>query len=81
LGVFSISLKYRDEPLVDQYGNHFRYRGILNPNPLDGESKDGRYTYDVFFVPAQPQSAKTQPTVKIGPPPEKIISAVDHSLN
>jgi len=50
LGVFSISLKYRHEPLTDQYGNQFRYRGVLNPDALDGESKDGRFTYDVFFV-------------------------------
>jgi hypothetical protein len=50
LGVFSISLKYKVEPFVDQYGNRFRYRGVLNPDPLDGKSKDGRYTYDVLFV-------------------------------
>lgn len=50
LGVYSISLKYRQEPLVDQYGNQFRYRGVLNPDAADGVSKDGRYTYDVFFV-------------------------------
>ena len=50
LGVYSISLKYREEPLTDRYGNRFRYRGVLNPNPLDGTSRDGRYTYDVFFV-------------------------------
>jgi hypothetical protein len=50
LGVYSISLRYQDERLADQYGNQFRYRGVLNPNPLDGTSKDGRYTYDVFFV-------------------------------
>jgi hypothetical protein len=81
LGVFSISLKYRDEPFVDQYGNAFHYRGVLNPDAADGESRDGRYTYDVFFELAQPQKAKTQPTVKTGPPPEKIISAVDRSLN
>ncbi|HEY1657030.1 MAG TPA: hypothetical protein VGG14_01680 [Candidatus Sulfotelmatobacter sp.] len=53
LGVFSISLKYNVEPFVDQYGNRFRYRGVLNPDPLDGKSKDGRYTYDVFFVPGK----------------------------
>jgi chitodextrinase len=81
LGVFSISLRYPEEPYIDQYGNSFRYRGVLNPDAADGESKDGRYTYDVFLVPAQPQKAKTQPTVKTGPPPGKIISAVDRSLN
>ncbi len=49
MGVYSIGLKYQKEPIVDQYGNAFRFRGVLNPNPLDGQSQDGRYTYDVFF--------------------------------
>ena len=49
LGVFSIGLRYQAEPITDQYGNGFRYRGVLNPNRLDGQSSDGRYTYDVFF--------------------------------
>lgn len=56
LGVFSIGLKYRREPYVDGYGNQFRYRGVLNPDPGDGKSKDGRYTYDVFFVKDGSQS-------------------------
>jgi hypothetical protein len=81
LGVFSISLKYRREPFVDQYGDSFRYRGVLNPDAADGESQDGRYTYDVFLVPAEPPEAETQPTTKTGPPPEKIISAVDRSVD
>jgi hypothetical protein len=50
LGVYSIGLKFTEEPRTDEYGNKFRYRGVLNPNPLDGTSRDGRYTYDVFFV-------------------------------
>ena len=49
LGVYSISLKYRPEAYVDANGNQFRYRGILNPDPSDRTSKDGRYTYDVFL--------------------------------
>jgi hypothetical protein len=50
LGVFSISLHYRDdEHFFDQYGNWFHYQSVLNPDPRDGESKDGRVTYDVFF--------------------------------
>jgi hypothetical protein len=51
LGVYSIALKYRQEPFTDAYGNQFRYRGVLNPDIADGTSKDGRYTFDVFFVP------------------------------
>jgi hypothetical protein len=50
LGVFSIGLKYRHEPLYDLFRNSFRYRGVLNPDLIDGTSRDGRYTYDVFFV-------------------------------
>jgi len=61
LGVFSISLKYRKEPFVDEYGNSFRYRGVLNPDPLDGESKDGRYTYDVFFRLDDPSAGVRKP--------------------
>jgi hypothetical protein len=73
LGVYSISLKYREEPYVDQFGNGFRYRSVLNPREQDGESKDGRYTYDVFFhllrpagaTGACPKKAKVQMAVKI----------------
>lgn len=47
--MYSISLHYRDDrSLFDQYGNWFHYQAALNPNPRDGESKDGRVTYDVF---------------------------------
>ncbi len=53
LGVYSISLHYRDDRhFVDQYGNWFHYQAALNPDPQDGESKDGRVTYDVFFQAA-----------------------------
>lgn len=49
MGVYSIGLKYHKETMIDQYGNEFRYRGVLNPSPIDGTSRDGRYTYDVYF--------------------------------
>jgi hypothetical protein len=50
LGVYSIALNYRDDrSLFDLYGNWFHYQALLNPNPLDGESNDGRLSYDVFF--------------------------------
>lgn len=53
LGVYSISLHYRDDAhFFDQYGNWFHYRSPLNPDPLDGESQDGRWTYDVYFTAA-----------------------------
>jgi len=51
LGMYSISLHYRDDAhFFDQYGNWFHYQAALNPDPKDGISKDGRLTYDVFFV-------------------------------
>jgi hypothetical protein len=49
LGVFSLSLKYTVSWYTDQYDNHFRYKGVVNPNPKDGTSKDGRFDYDVFL--------------------------------
>lgn len=51
MGVHSISLHYRDDrSYFDVYGNWFHYRSVLNPDPQDGESMDGRYIYDVFFM-------------------------------
>ena len=51
LGVYSISLRYRDDRhFFDEYSNWFHYQAALNPDPLDGESKDGRWTYDVSFT-------------------------------
>jgi hypothetical protein len=59
LGVFSISLHYQDVQKVDQYGNWFHYRASVHPDPSDGESKDGRVAYDVFFEVAPNQSVRT----------------------
>jgi hypothetical protein len=51
LGVYSVSLKYRDDwNFFDQFRNWFHYQAALNPDPKDGESKDGRVAYDVFFA-------------------------------
>jgi len=61
LGVFSLGLHYRDDRhFFDQYGNWFHYQAV-NPNPADGESKDGRVTYDVFLgVAEQPSASAAQ---------------------
>jgi hypothetical protein len=53
LGVFSIGLRYKDQHYFDQYGNWFHYSAAVNPDPRDGESKDGGKAYDVFFSVAQ----------------------------
>jgi len=77
LGVYSISLHYRnDRSLYDQYGNWFHYQAALNPDPKDGESEDGRVTYDVFF-----RIASTPPTSRSAGSVENIISAGDRRLN
>lgn len=60
LGVYSISLRYRDDKhFFDQYGNWFHYDAALNLDSQDGDSKDGRLTYDVFFRIATPRTNAT----------------------
>jgi hypothetical protein len=72
-----IGLKYLNEPLVDEYGNQFRYRGVLNPDAADGESKDGRFTYDVFFELESPMA----PTRSNAKQAIDRIVATDRELN
>jgi hypothetical protein len=50
LGVSSLSLGYKESRRTDEFGNQFRYKDAVNPDPQDGQSKDGRWAYDVFFV-------------------------------
>jgi hypothetical protein len=50
LGVSSLALKYKESRRTDRFGNQFRYKDAVNPDPKDGESKDGRWAYDVFFM-------------------------------
>jgi hypothetical protein len=65
LGVFSLALHYRDDKhLSDQYGNWFHYQAAVNPDPRDGNSKDGRVTYDVFFLVTDDRHAGTASAVQ-----------------
>jgi hypothetical protein len=77
LGVYSISLKYRDERYMDQYGNWFHYQAALNPSPIDGQSKDGRWTYDVFFA-TEPGGAGVTSSLDAA---DRAIWRANHSLN
>ena len=81
MGVYSIGLQYKKEPFVDQYHNAFRYRGVLNPNPLDGTSRDGRYTYDMFFAVKQPLTKGNCPPKKKDPITELTTDPLKESLN
>jgi hypothetical protein len=50
LGVFSLALKYRESRRTDKFGNQFRYKAAVNPDPQDNDSRDGRWMFDVFFM-------------------------------
>jgi hypothetical protein len=69
LGVFSIALHYRNEPYTDAYGNWFHYRAAVNPDPADGQSKDGRWTYDVFFATERNSLPAKATAFKLTEPP------------
>jgi hypothetical protein len=77
-GVYSISLHYRDDrSLFDRYGNWFHFQSAVNPDPLDGESKDGRVTYDVFFETA----AGRHYTKKESSAWDKFMWGMNHELD
>jgi hypothetical protein len=51
LGVFSISLNYKESRRKDRYGNVFRYRSRINvTDQQEDSSKAGPVAYDVFFT-------------------------------
>jgi len=66
LGVFSLGLRYRQSRRVDQFGNVFRYKAAVNPDPFDGDSQDGRVTYDVFFGTLQDKQPKISTGLEAG---------------
>jgi hypothetical protein len=51
LGVFSISLNYKESRRVDEYGNQFRFRARINvKDQQEDASEAGPLAYDVFLV-------------------------------
>ena len=51
LGVYSISLDYRESRWTDEYGNQFRYRAKINVGDNQEDlSNAGRLAYDVFLT-------------------------------
>ncbi len=57
LGVYSLGLRYRSSPRVDQFGNQFRYTSIVNP--IGRRDQVNRRDYDVFLVTATASSTAT----------------------
>jgi hypothetical protein len=73
LGVFSLALKYEESKRTDEFGNKFRYKAVINPDPRDGESEDGRWAFDVFFMTLNENGSgdQTSPEGGINPFPAK----------
>lgn len=56
LGVFSISLKYRESRHIDQFGNEFRFKAKINiADQQQDLSEAGPLAYDVFLTSGLPQ--------------------------
>jgi hypothetical protein len=71
LGVVSLSLTYKESRRTDQFGNQFRYRDAVNPDPETGEPKDGRWAYDVFFMTRDRDGKRDLPSLVEGINPKK----------
>jgi hypothetical protein len=50
LGVFSLSLDYKEDKKHDEFGNLFRYKAKVNPADKNDSSEVGRWAYDVFLT-------------------------------
>jgi hypothetical protein len=61
LGIYSLSLTYKDSAHLDEYGNHFRYKGKVNPLGEPNKDQVDRTSYDVFFMLAQQNSSNANP--------------------
>jgi hypothetical protein len=50
LGIFSLSVNYKESRRRDDFGNVFRFKAKVNPADRDDHSEAGRWAYDVFLV-------------------------------
>jgi hypothetical protein len=56
LGVFSISLNYKELRRTDNFGNQFRYRAEINVTDQQTDTSGaGRFAYDVFLTTTSSQ--------------------------
>jgi hypothetical protein len=77
LGVYSISLNYKEDRKTDQYGNLFRYRAQVNPGGPPGSV--ARMVYDVFLLlGSNTITAQSCPAVQ---PPRLLPEGKDGRLN
>lgn len=77
LGVFSLGLRYHDnEHFFDEYGNWFHYQAAVNPRPTDGQSRDGRRAYDVYFMVDHDQPSSTNSTAQSLDPNLRSVSRI-----
>lgn len=76
LGITSLSLKYTETPIVDQYGNKFRYKGKVNPEGQPKSDAVDRIMYDVFLAPYVPSQANCGAGQKQAPPSADLL--IDH---
>ncbi len=67
LGIYSLALRYRSSPRVDQYGNQFRYTSVVNP--MGRRDQVNRRDYDVFLVTEVSSAVSANAT----PLPDKLF--------
>ena len=65
LGIHSISLQYRKSPYTDEYGNQFRYKGLINVEKGQRGKIDHKI-YDVFLVGAGQNSNNSSEPLNLG---------------
>lgn len=87
LGVFSLALKYRESKRTDKFGNEFRYKAAVNPQPPNEDSADGRWMFDLFFMttgrdkramPAQVEGLNPAPPPCDDPPVPTSATVIDN---